>query len=212
MFIHRLSWKLNEMRYLSSSVQALRDPTSARAATIMGFFMHQNQVKRFASHIRGYHGFLAGAKLSAKLTGAEDARFMAAAMANMYYSLGRYQESARYVDVLIARMEGEDREYLICLKRYLLLTANRHDEAQIRQVLDYFHRAETVEKLYACLERKGNPLDAYTLRCDLKCAPECLLYGSCCQKRVSELAGLITRKLQALSMDDFASRMQALMK
>lgn len=211
-FLHRLSHKLNDHRYSSFAVRALRNPSVASTEEMLGLLMHMNQMKKFDNKITGFHGFLAGAKLSAQLSQKEEQYILFASLAYVYYTLGRYQETVMCIDKMIDNCDDLDVEFLICLKRYLSLVLNRYDKAETKRILEYFHRPESVDKLYACLEEDKNPMEAYTLHCDLSCGTACLIYEKCRQKRVSEIAQIINRKAQELNFEEFSNKLQALLQ
>jgi hypothetical protein len=99
---------------------------------------------------------------------------------------------------MLAEDVQKDESMLICIKRYLTLTAQHCDQEKIRSVLDYFHRPETVQALYAAIAENKNPLDRFALHCDMQCQSSCLLYGACKKKHTDALAKIITTKLQEM--------------
>ena len=198
MLIHRLSQKMDDHRYASYAMRTLRDPVTASMTDMLGLVMHLDQMDKFTSNIRGVHGFLRGAKLSADLPQAEENNFLSAALGYVNWALGRRKEVLPFVERMIPTAEGDDLEYLICLKRYLSLTKTGY--ADIRQVIEFFHRPQTVRRLYDCLEQKGNPLADFVLRCDLKCAPTCKMRAKCFEKRARELTAMLDEKSKSLDL------------
>lgn len=211
-FVHRMSNKHDNRRYAAFARKALRNPSAAGTEDILGLLMHINQMGKVSNDIAEAHGFLASAQLSAKPDKKFDGYLMAASLAYVYYSLGKYAETVKCIDSMIAQSDRLDMEYLVCVKRYLSLLLSSYDKEQIRQILTYFHREESVEKLWSCLEKKRNPLDEFTLHCDMLCQEGCLLYETCCQKRVGELTKMINSKTKELDFEAFAQSLTQLLQ
>lgn len=211
-FAYRLSRKLDDNRYFAHAIKALRDPAAAKVEDLMGLLRHLNETKKMTSNISDVHGFRASAKLSAKMTPAQDQQMLAASLAYVYYTLGDRAAAITHLQSMINGRKGEDVEYLICIKRYLTLLENGYDSKQVREILDYFHNEATVEGLYTCLENGVNPLDPYVLHCDMSCDESCLLCDVCCQKRAEELTALIGEKTSQLDFDAFAADLRALLQ
>ena len=190
-FVHRLSRGHDDMRYRAFAPKVLADPTAATVPDRMGFLMH-------LAHVSGPVSFLNMANIAARTSLSEESYLLSAALAHVNYALGRYAETVKYVNKMLAENVETDKEYLVCLKRYLSLTKQKYDGGAIREILACFHRPETIRQLYACLEERKNPLDAFVLRCDLQCRPDCLLYASCRKKRTDQIVQLINTKMGEL--------------
>lgn len=208
-YIHRISQKLDDHRYLSYAVKSLRNPSQAGFEDLLGLLMHVSQMNKFPKTISGVHGFLAGAKLSANISGAEESQLMAASLGYAYYAMGKHADLLKCLQSMIPNSSGEDTEYLICLKRYLSLKQHKYEPDQIRSIVEFFH-PQTAPALYEIIEGGGNPLEKFTLRCDLSCGSDCKLYGVCSQKRTDELTGLINRLTGALDFDSFTRKIREL--
>ncbi|MBE6923654.1 MAG: hypothetical protein E7466_00230 [Ruminococcaceae bacterium] len=200
MLIHRLSQKMDDHRYAPYAMRSLRDPATASMPDMLGLIMHLDQMDKFTSNIRGVHGFLRGAKLSADLTPSEEQHFMSAAMGYVYWTLGRRNDVIPCLDGLMPKATEAELEYLICLKRYLSLAKTGHSADSIRQVIDLFHKPDTVQKLYNCLASKTNPLADFILRCDLKCDGSCKMFNKCFEKRARELTAMLDEKSKKLDL------------
>ncbi len=202
MLIHRLSQKMDDHRYAVYAMRTLRDPVTASIPDMLGLMMHIDQMDKFTSNIRGVHGFLRGAKLTAILSPALESYYMSAALAFVYWALGRRNDMIPCVDAMIPLAAAEDSEYLICLKRYLSLVRGGHDASHIRKVIEFFHRPGTSRRLYDCLNSKGNPMTGLVLRCDLKCNETCKLYSNCVEKRTRELTAMLDEKSKKLDFSN----------
>jgi len=201
MLIHRLSQKMDDHRYAVHAMRTLRDPAGVPIPDMLGLMMHIQQTNQFTSNIRGVHGFLRGAKLSAFLSPAEEQYYMSAALGYTYWTLGRHNDLLSCVSSLIPLAKAEDVAYLICLKRYLSMVRSGHEASHIRETLRFFHGEDTVNKLYNVLERKENPMASLILRCDLNCNEDCKLYGKCCEKRVRSLTAMLDEKSKSLGFE-----------
>ena len=206
-FTYRLDKKLYEFRYFNFAVKALRNPSKAGFDDLLGLLMHMDQIKAYI----GSHGFLAGSKLSADLTPADEERLMAASLGYVQYTLGRYGTVVKYLNTLIDAYDGDDAAFLICLKRYLNLLESGTDKAQIRKILEFFHRESVVTRLYDILAKNGNPLEDFTLHCDMSCTENCPIYKVCFQKRTVALTHLINEKIKTLDFDAFVAKLQSLL-
>lgn len=194
-FMHRLDPKQNDLQFTKHATTVLRNPSAANIEDIIGFMMNFVRTKK---RELAALPFSRQADLPVTLSKAENAYLMNATMAYIHYTLGKYADAIKYINQMIPSAKQEDAESLICIKRYLTLSETHCDSEELRSILTCFHRAETVQALYVCIAEKKNPLETFTLHCDLKCAPSCLLYGSCKKKQVDALAKMITDRLDAL--------------
>jgi ribosomal protein S12 methylthiotransferase accessory factor len=206
-FTYRLDNKLDEFRYFNFAVKALRYPSKAGFDDLLGLLMHMDQIKASI----GSHGFLAGSKLSADLTPADENRLLSASLAYVQYTLGQYNLVINYLNKLTDAYDGEDAAFLICLKRYLTLLGSGTDKAQIRKILEFFHSEAVVTRLYDILDRNGNPLEDFTLHCDMSCTESCPIRKVCFQKHTVALTKLINEKIKALDFDAFVAKLQSLL-
>jgi len=207
-FINRLNPRTNDHRYYRHSVATLRNPSAVSIQDKLGMLLHLEQMDQIANRVRHMHGFLNSARLSADLSASEESVLMNATLAYVYYDLGRYQEVIRCLASWVPAAAPEDAARLIGLKRYLTLKLQKKDPALIRQTMELFHSPELVAEI---CDSKGNPLERYTLHCDLRCTLECKLYGKCFNKRVTELDQLISRKNRALNHDAFVAQLNQIL-
>lgn len=210
-FIHRLCLKMDEHRYNKSAVKFLRNPSAAQLPDLLGFLMHNDEMNKYTSNIAGVHGFLAGSKLSAMAPPAVDHFLLNASMGYAYYALGKLPHAVGCINAMLPKANEEETDFLICLKRYLSMKIHNRSAEETRELLTYMHKRETVEDLYSCVEQKRNPLDRFTLHCDLTHCSGCRLEQYCCQKRVLELADILYDKSRLLDFDVFCSDMKKLL-
>lgn len=208
-FINRLYAQTNDHRYYRHSVATLRDPSSATIQDKLGLLLHLEQMDQIANKVRHMHGFLNGARLSADLTAGEESQLMTATLAYVYYDLGRYREVIQCLEKWIPTVEPSETARLIALKRYLTLRLQKKDPELIRKTMELFHSPQIVAEI---CDSKRNPLERYTLHCDLACKPDCMLYGRCFNRRVTQLDQLISQKLKELDHDSFVSNLDQLLK
>lgn len=200
MLIHRLSQKMDDHLYAPYAMRTLRDPVTASIQDMLGLVMHLDQMSKFTSNIRGVHGFLRGAKLSADLSHSEEDYYMSAALGYVYWALGHHNDVIACVEGLISHVKDDQLGYLICLKRYLSLLKTGHSPEDSRRVVELFHGARITDKLFACLDNKQNPMADFILRCDLKCSESCKMYGKCFEKRAKEITAMLDEKSQKLDL------------
>ncbi len=202
-FPHRLSPKFNDRRYGPYAKKVLRNPSTATMDDMIGYLMHLTQTTKMSSNISEAHGFSSGSALSLNFSDQENLYMMYASLAYINYAMMKYGEVIKYLDKMIKSPCVKNEGYLICLKRYLSLLINKYDQTEIKEILEFFHAGETCEELYACLDANKNPLEGFTLHCDGVCDENCILRDSCCQKRVHEIASIITEKTKLLDFDVF---------
>ena len=80
------------------------------------------------------------------------------------------------------------------------------DDALIQRTMALFHGPEVIEAF-----RSGNPLDAYTLHCQLNCGEHCPLYGKCHYRRVTQLDELISQLVRGLDHQAFVDALTPLL-
>lgn len=205
-FAQRMSAKHNDMRYHAYAQKVFQNPSSAGIDDIMGLLMHMAQDNNQNAALPNFSDT---ANIPARLTAEEDRFLTNATLAHVNYTLGRYTDATKYINKLLSAKTVKEEEYLICLKRYLFLLANRYGSEEARQILAYFHRSETVQRIFSCIEENRNPLDPFTLHCQLQCHPECVLYASCSKKRTAALAHLINSRMQQLDFSACAARLES---
>lgn len=189
-FVHRMDPSQN-LRYQGFVQAVLRDPANATTENIMGFMMNLTEM---AKRKMSQPTFSAQANLPVQLTGTEEQYLWSAAMACLNYKMGRTGEVIKYVERVLQNCGEEEKEQLICLKRYLTLSADGYEPEQIRGILANFHQPETIAQLYSAAAENKNLLERYALRCDLQCQPNCKLYGRCLKKQTDALAKLVAEK------------------
>lgn len=208
--VYRLSQKRNEFRYSSYAAKTLRNPASAGMEDMLGLLLHTSQMDKLSEKVSGVQGFSAGARLFTVLSRQEEECLMVASLGYVYFALGKLEQVLKCVDTMLSLADREEEEALICLKRYLSLRLNRYDEDKAKKILTYFHRPETVNDLYSCLETKGNPLEKFTLHCDMSCGEACRLHKKCGLKRMLALLELVREKAGALDFEAFAGNLRGL--
>lgn len=200
--IYRLSKSADENRYLPYAVKTLRDPSKASRDEIMGFLLHNSEMKAFAGH-RNRSSFLANIKLMMELSLEQETFFFSASLAHVQFALGNYENAAKYVGSMLNCRIGFKDDLLVCLKRYLDLTLNGHECDKVNELLSLFHSDETLKIFYSYIDNKKNPLDEFVLHCDLECRDSCVLKQFCFQRKTQELIDLVNRKTAQLNFDTF---------
>ena len=191
-FIHRLSEKNNELHYHNSAIKTLRNPSGATLDERVGLLM---------SLARSNSGFTTESRLHVNLTPKEEGYFMAATLAYINFDLKKYAETLKYINTMQLSKFTPNEEFLICVRRYINLLMNKFSVENIKELLCFFHSEESVNKLLSCIENNKNPLDEFTLHCDMKCSEKCLLYKKCCNKTVAELSDIILQKTKEMDFD-----------
>ncbi|MBQ2815337.1 MAG: YcaO-like family protein [Clostridia bacterium] len=195
-FYQRLSPKHDENRFMKCAMRAMRNPSSASVEDLLGFLIDSLKSSKNISTI---------ASLPLKLTANETSFILNATLAFANYTLSRYNDVLKYLDVMIKKCDKSQLEKLICLKRYISLTIRGFDNSKIKSILETFHNKATVEALYSNLNNGNNPFDEYTMHCDMNCYETCDKYSCCCQSYVNQLIALINSKTKELDFDSSCS-------
>ena len=184
-FCQRFSQKTNEIYYYEKAVKTLRNPSEASVSEKLGLLM---------SLVRHNRGFVRESGLHVNLTQEEESYFMAATLSYIYYGMKKYDETIKYINVMLQSGFTENIEFLLCIKRYISLLLNETDTEEIKNTLCYFHNKESVNRLYECIESNTNPIEEFTLHCDMKCSKNCMLKDKCCNKKLSDILNIILEK------------------
>lgn len=206
--INRLSLQMDDHRYAPHAIKTLRSPSTANIPDMLGLLMHLDQMKRFTSNVRGVHGFLTSAKLSADLSRKQEDRLMSASLAYVYYELGRYDQVLQCIPTLLQDADDAKAGYLICLKRYLSLITGGYSKEEATEILHFFHRQELADQF---LTHSKNPFRDMVLHCDMDCKSDCPIFEHCYQKRVMELSELLDRRMEQMDFEAFADALRAAM-
>lgn len=204
---NRICKNLDEHRYSAYAYKALRNPAASGIQDYLGLLMHLEEMNKIKTRAAGYHGFLAGTKLAAQLTYAEQDNLLNASIAYVYYAMARYKDAIACINKIIPTTNADNLDFLICLKRYLKLKLNGISQEKIDDTLRYFHSEQAVNDLYGYVRNGKNPFDRFVLHCDTSCTPACSLYGVCYQKFATQLADLLTAKAKELNFEEFSKKL-----
>lgn len=207
-FFHRLSTKNDDGRYYKHAKLVMRNPAKASPMDMVGLMMHLSLT---GERKLGRRQFATDAGLAIDVTTQEDAYLLNMTMAYVDYANGKRDSALAAVSKSLDMAPKEDLEYLICLKRYFDLGKDGYSQQQVKQILEYFHQAETVQKLYSCLENGQNPLDSVVLHCDLNCSENCRMYRCCTQAATDKLATLINDRNNALDQSQLGQLIRTVM-
>lgn len=204
-YINRISSKTDDQRYAPYAITTLRNPSKATVPEMMGLIMHLDRVKQLDSSLKSVHSFTMQIKAPSSAPHKLQKYLMAASLGYVQYTMGRWADAAASVGNMIPRASEKDLEFLICLKRYLLILADGYGAEYGKKVISYFHNEDTVAKFCDILDRKGNPFDEFTLHCDRKCTESCQFSPYCMLNRVDEIAAILDQKMNLLDFEDMAS-------
>ena len=205
---YRMDPEQKDAQYRRYTQRVLRDPSAATMEELMGFMMSLNQSRKEKTVPQT---FSSQANLPARLSQSQEQYFLNAAMAHITYTLGRSAETVMCINKMLSESVEKDEEYLICIKRYLSLRADRYDESNIRTILEFFHNPETVRRLYAAISENKNPLDSFVVHCNMRCDDSCLMYGACKRERTEELSQLIRSKNQEMDNLNLEKQLSAML-
>jgi len=207
--IHRLSGIGDDSSQQPLAVRVLRYPTKASKEELHQLSDYLELQKKYGKlTLGGGKEFRKKAMISANIPETLDDQLLYGTLAYVYYGTGNFAEAVEYVSRMNRSGSGKSAEYLTCVKRYLKMKIYGYTQEQIEAGIRFFHKEQTCEKLLACIAEGRNPFEAYTIRCDNMCTPECELYGLCNQKRAQEMMDLIQKKISEMSFADFAQKVK----
>ena len=209
-YIHRLAPGKNEHRYSNVAARFFRNPSAGSAEATLAALMHLGEMARF-SNIRNSHTFIQNTKLLAQLSQDKDRFLMYATLAYGYYGLGQIQKCIENLNGMLNVTVSQEQEYLRCLKRYLSLKVGGYDQETIERLLLNLHKSETVHSVFTEVAAGQNPLDRYTLHCDLVSCDNCIIREHCYQRRGEELSALISKKTLEIDPEKLPKIMQQLL-
>ena len=209
-FIHRVDLNHDEPRFSAMAVQGFRNPSASPVPVLLGMLMHQNEMSRYSSDIRGAHGFQSATRLAVKLPPNKDKFLLCASLAYVYYALQKPKDVLKWLSKMLLLCDNDKADFLLCLKRYLSLVTNNYEAEEIRNILEYLHTEETVSKLYTCLEAKKNPFDEFILHCSPDNCESCPIRACCNESHSVKLANLIKAKQSLLDFDAFCAQLSTL--
>lgn len=211
-YIHRLSAKTDENRFLQFAVRTYRDPSKASIDDMLGTLMHNKAISDVYIDHPSRTGFLASAKIMADLSKDEESFLMAVSVAHIYYELGQYKNAKKVLDGMSRGIDPSKEEFLICTKRYLELLINNYKKEKIKEVLQFFHTPQTLENFYSYIDGNENPFNELVLHCDLKCGDDCLLKKQCYQAKAQKIIDLINQKTKELDFENFSNHLKSLVQ
>lgn len=197
-FLHRLSPQHNEYRYAPAAIRAICDPVSAGLTEKIGLLMHLDELKKSSATAGDASSFLAISRISADLTAQQDQFQMSAALACIYFDMGKFPLVSRLIKGMLPVCKPEEAEQLLCVKRYLDLKAAGYSTEEIEALLRHFHKPETAERVL----REENLLRDFVIRCDWTNCHRCPIQPHCQQKKIAELTELIHRKSSEMDFEE----------
>ncbi len=174
-FIGKASEPVSEYGIADSVRSAFLDVASADKNDLNMLLFYNNMVSNIYGRYNMF-GRLAGVPMSGY------ANVLLACITRAYaaYRLGRLSDAVKFTnDYLRAGAMPEDREYFMCVNKYIELKSIGVSEDKIRIILPKFFSAEYPEKLFASLDKGLTPYDDYLLRCDFKSCDECKYKENC---------------------------------
>ena len=189
-FLHRLSPQHNEYRYAPAAIRAICDPVSASLPDKLSLLMHLEELKKSSATAADTASFLAISRISADLTRQQDQFRMSAALACIYFDIGKFQLVSQLIKGMLPACTPEETERLLCLKRYLDLKAGGYSTEKISDLLHHFHNAKTAARVL----QGENLLRDFVVRCDWANCNHCPIQPHCQQERIAQLTDLIHRK------------------
>jgi len=201
---HSLSKKyFSSFAHSKTATGILRDLKNAKVHELPLLLLHIDEMKKLSTVNEGLFNFANCANLMLKCSNDESTYLMAASLAYVYYSLGNVPMALGQLDKFYSLTDGEDAEYLLCLRRYLSMRVNNYDNETAKKLVEAFHKKETVSKLWSYIEKNANPFEDFVLSCDCKSCETCMLAHCCKQVYTRSIIDLVNENSKRLDFDDF---------
>ena len=203
-FGHRLSEEHNDTCYSQYTARALRNPPAASFEDMLGLLL---QASGEGAYKRELKSFTAATQIPAKISLSEENYLLNAAISYICYAMGRYSEVISCINSMLSGTNKTESEYLICVKRYVSMLVNGYQENEIRSILEFFHKKETLQRMYGYLDNGDNPMKPLTLQCDTKNCENCKLHNECMKKETERIKILIKSKYQEMDTRAFVEKL-----
>ena len=208
-FTYRLNKKLTPSQYNKYTRKVLRNPSAASLEEIMG---HMVNLAELSQKNATLPRFSKQVNLPLQLSSDEEQYLVYASMANLNYTLGRYDEAVRYIDKMLDSEADKDVEKLICIKRYLTLGTEGYTPEMIRRILEHFHRPDTVQQLYTAVAESKNLMDDFVANCDMQCQSTCRLHKVCMKKQTEALVHYINARQKEMDHSIVGKKLSKLLQ
>ena len=199
--IYRLSSDIDDNLYLPCARRVLRNPAASTEEDRRGLVKFLELSRKYGRTMEGPRTFSRHAALPVELPTAMDAWLLYASLSYAYYAMDMYEEAVRYIDAMLRVRNGKNTEYLVAVKRCIMLKKNGYTQEQIKDSIAFFHSEKTCETLFECMDAGKNPMEMFTLHCDETCTQECMLYGVCGLKPAEALIKLISKKWNSMDYE-----------
>lgn len=200
---HSLSKKYNSFANAKSASQTLRNVKNAGFDDFLLSLLHISEMKKLSDIDSRLFSFATCANLPLSAE-APDRMLLSSSLAYIYYEMGNFNQALNHISGMLQLAQECDKEYLICIKRYLAMTLQGYNSEKTRELLELFHNKETVEKAYAYFDSGKNPFSDFVLSCDLHNCENCQLKSMCYYKYTMSLISIVREKSKELSFDELA--------
>ncbi len=202
---HSLSTKHGSFSNSKNAITALRSPGTAGLDDYIALLLHISEMKKLGELDPRLFRFSTCAKLAMTYEPRLDSFLLSSSLAYIYYSMGNLTQVSGHINKMLSFASDNDKERILCLKRYIAMSLNDHSKESIKKLLTFFHKNETVSWLYSYIENGLNPFDAFVLKCNEKDCDGCAVAHICMQKYTMSLVSIIHERAKKLSLEEFAS-------
>ena len=201
--IHSISQKQSGFANVKVVTRALRNLPDATFEDYMLLIMHISEMKKLSALNENLFSFATSANLAFMRGCALDKFLLSSSLAYIYWGMGNLTKALDFLCGMIPACKKEDAEFLVCLKRYLSMTLNGDTDKKIESLLKFFHKEETIEKLYSFVKEGKNPFESFVLKCDESSCDGCIACDVCYQKYTSHLISLVHKGASELDFNTF---------
>ena len=198
---HRISPEYEDKKAKQLVAKAMKNLSSASFDDLINVMQYLGKTSDSFSKIAGLH---------LKIEDSDEKFLFYSAAAHLHYTMMQYATTARIVDLLLNYDKKEHEDYLICIKRYLTMIDQENPPSDIKSILMYFHRPETVDKMFSYVDNDQNPFDDFIVHCNLHCSEDCYLYKYCCRDYITSLIQLINDKTNEMDFNDSMEKIRTL--
>ena len=206
---HSLSKKHNSFENAKEACKILRDLPSAKFDDYLLLMLHISEMRKLYDIYPKLFSFATCANLPLSSTNKEiDSFLLSISLAYVYYEMGNLSKALDHLTKAIPFINGEGKEYLVCIKRYLTMSLQGYGEEKIKSLINMFHTEATAKKAFSSFAKGTNPFVDFVLHCDLNSCENCRINSLCNYKHTMSLISIIKEKTKELSFDELEGNLE----
>lgn len=188
-FILKLDQTIPEHAIADMTCKYFRNPIHSSNADLRWLLNYSNQIKLTRSRYENF-GRIAGVPLAGRING------FLANITRSYacYRLQSYDNAIKYLNTAIKSCDEEDKDYLVCINKYIELKKAGIDEDKIKAIISKFFAKSVADEFFASLQNNCSPYDVFLLSCDFENCDTCRYRKYCCYQDAKQIFKTVRSK------------------